>query len=351
MALAGVGLALVATAAGTSTLPTIAEAATLLPPPPQISMEHNSFAFHNLGKKLIEHKPTLKEIEPFTLDSASKAASAIGATATVEKPIAETQGADSSKVDSLSANNATDTQSTQSTQPEPTRSTPPSTKETATEQMAKKAAEEKAASAGVSVSVDEKKAVVEGEVGKAAATSVVAGATDTSNNSPASDEKTSSQSATATGILGETLAKTAAVKAASTEVDRVEAQRAEEARIQAEIDAQAARRATIVDTAYAACGTPYVFGAAGPNAFDCSGLTKYCYEQLGIDTSRTTEQQYAAAPRVAPLSEAEAGDILYVSGHVGIYIGGDSYIHAPVPGDVIKVANGISYFSCVLKFL
>ena len=82
---------------------------------------------------------------------------------------------------------------------------------------------------------------------------------------------------------------------------------------------------------------------------DCSGLTQYCYKQAGISIPRNTEAQYAQGKKIA-LSEAQPGDILYRMGHVGIYIGGDRYIHAPHRGEVVKIASGISSFTCALSY-
>lgn len=86
-------------------------------------------------------------------------------------------------------------------------------------------------------------------------------------------------------------------------------------------------------------GKPYVYGAAGPNAFDCSGLTSYVYKNaLGIDIGRTTYDQLNAGIEVSQ-SELKVGDLVFPhSGHVGIYIGNGQMIHAPQTGDVVKIS-------------
>lgn len=106
----------------------------------------------------------------------------------------------------------------------------------------------------------------------------------------------------------------------------------------------------IVSAAYSQLGVPYVWGGTTPGVgLDCSGLTQYCYKQAGISIPRNTEAQYAQGKKIA-LSEAQPGDVLYRAGHVGIYIGGDQYIHAPHRGEVVKIASGISSFTCALSY-
>ena len=107
---------------------------------------------------------------------------------------------------------------------------------------------------------------------------------------------------------------------------------------------------TIVEAAYSQLGVPYVWGGTTPGSgLDCSGLTQYCYAQAGISIPRNSEDQADAGSKI-PLSEARPGDILWRSGHVAIYIGGDDYIHEPQSGDVCKVSSGISYFTCAIRF-
>ena len=95
----------------------------------------------------------------------------------------------------------------------------------------------------------------------------------------------------------------------------------------------------VVGVAYDQLGKPYVWGAAGPDSFDCSGLTMYCYSAgAGIEISHSSYDQANCGTRVS-VSELAPGDILGFRGwgHVGLYVGGGEFIHAPQTGDVVKV--------------
>ena len=105
----------------------------------------------------------------------------------------------------------------------------------------------------------------------------------------------------------------------------------------------------IVQEAYRHLGKPYVWGAKGPNAFDCSGLAYVVYANAtGHNIGGWTgDQQYAGTQ--IPVSEAQPGDLLFwgaptsVTTHVAIYIGNGQYIHAPQPGDVVKIGSISSF--------
>ena len=103
----------------------------------------------------------------------------------------------------------------------------------------------------------------------------------------------------------------------------------------------------IVSYAYQFIGTPYVYGATGPNSFDCSGFTSYVYRNAaGIDITRTTYSQIGVGTPVS-YSDLQPGDLVFTYGadHVGIYVGGGQYIHAPQPGDSVKVSPVTSFYA------
>lgn len=97
----------------------------------------------------------------------------------------------------------------------------------------------------------------------------------------------------------------------------------------------------IVASAEKYIGTPYVYGAAGPSSFDCSGLTMFVYNKFGISLPHTAKGQ-AQAGRYVPKSELIPGDLVFFTtngtgtiSHVGIYSGGGKFIHAPQPGKTV----------------
>ncbi len=102
--------------------------------------------------------------------------------------------------------------------------------------------------------------------------------------------------------------------------------------------------------AYAQLGKPYVFGASGPNSYDCSGLTMASWASAGISIPRTSFEQWGSLPHV-PISQIQPGDILVFNGegHVGLYVGGGMLIDAPHTGlNVEKVALSGWYQSSLI---
>lgn len=86
-------------------------------------------------------------------------------------------------------------------------------------------------------------------------------------------------------------------------------------------------------------GKPYVWDTAGPDTYDCSGLTMASWAQAGVHMQHYTGDQYAAFPHVSR-SDIMAGDLIFYNGgeHVAIYIGKGYVIHAPEPGEDVKIS-------------
>ncbi|WP_424211800.1 NlpC/P60 family protein [Streptomyces sp. BI20] len=87
-------------------------------------------------------------------------------------------------------------------------------------------------------------------------------------------------------------------------------------------------------------GDPYEWGAVGPDAWDCSGLTSRAWERAGRTIPRTSQEQWARLPRV-PLDRLRPGDLVVYfpqATHVGLYLGGGRVLHAPRPGGRVKVS-------------
>ncbi|MDG9716868.1 NlpC/P60 family protein [Streptomyces sp. DH24] len=99
------------------------------------------------------------------------------------------------------------------------------------------------------------------------------------------------------------------------------------------------RAAAALAYAYGKIGSPYVWGATGPNAFDCSGLTQAAYRAAGISLPRTTYTQIGAGRRVSRAELAPGDLVFFYSGvtHVGLYVGNGQMVHAPNPSSSVRV--------------
>ena len=101
-----------------------------------------------------------------------------------------------------------------------------------------------------------------------------------------------------------------------------------------------------VDTALAQRGDPYVWAAAGPDSFDCSGLTQYAYAAAGVRLPHSSQMQSTMGTPVAR-ANLQPGDLVFFYSpvsHVAMYIGNGQIVHAPTTGDVVKVTN-LDYMS------
>lgn len=97
----------------------------------------------------------------------------------------------------------------------------------------------------------------------------------------------------------------------------------------------------VVGVAMQYLGIPYVWGGASPSSgFDCSGFTMYVYAQFGVSLPHHAASQYQLGVPVAK-SDLQPGDLVFFNGlgHMGMYIGGGQFIHAPHSGDVVKISS------------
>ena len=141
-----------------------------------------------------------------------------------------------------------------------------------------------------------------------------------------------------------TAAKPAQQQAQPTQQASSQAATTQTAKPQVSTQSNSSTAQTVVSAAQSQIGKPYVWGATGPNAYDCSGLVQYAYSQAGKNVGRTTYQQAGAGQHIS-VSQAQAGDILmWGDYHDAIYVGNNQYVHAPQPGQNVTQASISSYF-------
>ena len=103
--------------------------------------------------------------------------------------------------------------------------------------------------------------------------------------------------------------------------------------------APAAKYGSVVGYALSFQGVPYVYGGTSPSGFDCSGLVQYVFAAFGKQLPRTAGAQKAVCTPISE-SQLQPGDLVFWgTGHVGIYIGGGNFVHAPTTGDHVKVTS------------
>jgi peptidoglycan DL-endopeptidase CwlO len=102
----------------------------------------------------------------------------------------------------------------------------------------------------------------------------------------------------------------------------------------------------VVGIAMRYLGTPYVWGGSSPAGFDCSGFVAYVYAQVGVSLPHYTGAQWNVGVAVSR-SDLQPGDLVFFDGlgHVGIYIGGNEFIHAPHTGDVVKISSMTGWYA------
>src|SRR5262245_50747951 len=132
---------------------------------------------------------------------------------------------------------------------------------------------------------------------------------------------------------------TAATDSASAESSSASVQSAP-AETQVAVAAPPSTHGGAAGAAMSQLGTPYVWGGASPGGFDCSGLVMWAFSQVGVSLPHSSYAQYGYGVPVSR-DQLQAGDLVFFDGlgHVGIYVGGGQFVHAPHTGDVVKVSS------------
>ena len=173
----------------------------------------------------------------------------------------------------------------------------------------------------------------------------------TTTTSQATQATQTTQAATTTNQVAQTTSQTTSQPAAQTQTSQASQTTQASQQTQAS-QAQVATPSSysvsaLLSYAQTFTGVPYVLGGTTPAGFDCSGFTQYVFNHFGKNIGRTTYQQQYAGTKLA-VSSAQPGDLLFWGAygsayHVGIYLGGSSYIAAPEPGESVSVKSFTYY--------
>lgn len=173
----------------------------------------------------------------------------------------------------------------------------------------------------------------------------------TTITSQATQATQTTQAATTTNQVAQTTSQTTSQPAAQTQTSQASQTTQTSQQTQAS-QAQVATPSSysvsaLLSYAQTFTGVPYVLGGTTPAGFDCSGFTQYVFNHFGKNIGRTTYQQQYAGTKLA-VSSAQPGDLLFWGAygsayHVGIYLGGSSYIAAPEPGESVSVKSFTYY--------
>ncbi|MFW3168705.1 C40 family peptidase [Geodermatophilus sp. CPCC 206100] len=157
----------------------------------------------------------------------------------------------------------------------------------------------------------------------------------------AAEEQRAAQEAAERHAAEQAAQQTAERAAAPERASRAAAPRPAAAAPAAPVVASSAAAQAAVDTAMAQRGDPYVWAAAGPNAFDCSGLVQYAYAAAGVSLPHSSRIQ-STMGRAVSRADLQPGDLVFFYSpvsHVGIYVGNGQMVHASTYGQPVKVAS------------